>query len=136
MWNEIAEIQFWSDTDDDSRTPEVHYHSAQNRRLMIIPSQCQNHLFRKQRPKSFYLKLQNNIRKLIKISKDYDFIILFFYWLYRSGKEKINISGSYLTADCCKFAGYPSIIFNRVQLVSHNMTSLLRKHYLITCTLV
>lgn len=67
MWSETVEIEFWSDVDNASRTPEVHYHSVQNRRMMITPSQGQNDPYRARQHKSFYLKVQNNdiIRKFI-----------------------------------------------------------------------
>ena len=68
MWRETAEIESRPDTDEGSRVPEVHYHSVQNRRLMIIPSQGQNHPYSIRKQKSYHLKVQNTIRKLVEIN--------------------------------------------------------------------
>ena len=73
MWSETAEIEFSGSDTDDSRAPEVHYHSVANRRLVIIPSQSQNHPNRARQHKSFYLRVQNNIRKLIRPLETYNY---------------------------------------------------------------
>ena len=83
MWrdSETAEIEFSGSDTDVSRAPEIHYHSVNNKRLMIIPSQSQNHPTRARQHKSFYLRVQNNntIRKLIiiRLLETYDHCIFY-----------------------------------------------------------